>query len=107
MLHRNNKSHTMNPIDIPSIEKEADELRTAEIHRINHLIAERAGLMTKLAVESSVAGLHVFSEMLRPMFSWNPQEHTAPHAKRVGPALERVNDAARALFSWNPQDRRS
>lgn len=106
MLHCNKTSLSMNPIDIPAIEKEAGELRSVEIHRINHLIAERAGLMTKLAVESSVAGLHVFSEMLRPMFSWNPQEHAAPHAKRVGPALERVNDAAHALFSWNPQDRR-
>ena len=95
----------MNPIDIPAIEKEAGELRTAEIHHINHLIAERASLMTKLAVESSIAGLHVFSEMLRPMFSWNPQEKPAPHAKSILPTLERVNDTARALFSWNPQDR--
>ena len=97
----------MRPIDIPAIEEQARELRAAEIHRINGLFAERAELLAKLTAESTLAGAHVFSEMLRPMFSWNPQEHTAPHAKRVGPALERVNDAARALFSWNPQDRRS
>mgnify|MGYP001043014230 FL=1 len=97
----------MNPIDIPAIEEVANELRTAEIHRINHELAERAGQLTKLAIDSSFAGLHIFSEMLRPLFSWNPQDHSAPPAKHIGPAIERANEAARALFSWNPQDRRS
>lgn len=64
----------MRPIDIPAIEQEARELRAAEIHRLNGLFAERVELLAKLAAASTVAGAHVFSEMLRPLFSWNPQD---------------------------------
>ncbi len=96
----------MRPIDIPAIEEQARNLRAAEIHRINGLFAERAELLAKLTAESTLAGAHVFSEMLRPLFSWNPQEKTEPLSRKLEPVLGRMNDAARALFSWNPQDRR-
>jgi hypothetical protein len=96
----------MRPIDIPAIEQDARELRAAEIHRINSLFAERVELLAKLAAASTVAGAHAASEMLRPLFSWNPQDHAAWSAPSIAPHLERLNDAARALFSWNPQDHR-
>jgi len=106
MLHCNRKILIMRPIDIPAIEQEARELRAAEIQRINGLFAERVELVAKLAAASTVAGAHAFSEMLRPLFSWNPQANPAPVSKSIEPVLGRINDAARALFSWNPQDRR-
>ena len=97
----------MRPIDIPATEQTTRELRAAEIHRISGLFAERVELVAKLAAASTVAGAHAASEMLRPLFSWNPQDHAASSAPSIAPHLERLNDAARALFSWNPQDRRS
>ena len=65
----------MRPIDIAAIEHEARELRAEEIHRLNGLFVERVELLAKLAATSTVAGAHMFSEMLRPLFSWNPQDH--------------------------------
>lgn len=96
----------MHPIDIPAIERQARELRAAEIRRMNGLFAERTQLFTRLAAKSAVAGVHAISEMLRPLFSWNPQESSAPLSANLAPVVGRLNDAARALFSWNPQDRR-
>ena len=96
----------MYPIDIPAIERQARELRAAEIQRINGLFAERIQLLMRLAAMSAFAGAHAISEMLRPLFSWNPQESPAPLPASLAPVACRLNDAARALFSWNPQDRR-
>ena len=39
----------MYPIDIPAIERQARELRAAEIQRMNGLFAERTRLLTRLA----------------------------------------------------------
>jgi len=97
----------MYPIDIPAIERQARELRAAEIQRINGLFAERTLLLTRLAASSILAGAHAISELLRPLFSWNPQERPASLSANFAPAASRLNDAARALFSWNPQERRS
>ena len=97
----------MHPIDIPAIERQARELRAAEIQRINGLFAERIQLLMRLAAMSAFAGAHAISEMLRPLFSWNPQESPAPLPASLAPVACRLNDAARALFSWNPQDRHS
>ncbi|MBL8421500.1 MAG: hypothetical protein JNK92_12790 [Dechloromonas sp.] len=96
----------MYPIDIPAIEYQARELRAAEIQRMNGLFSERAQLLTRLAAKSTVAGAHAISEILRPLFSWNPQAHSEPLSAGFAPAVSRLNDVARALFSWNPQDRR-
>lgn len=65
----------MLPIDIPAIEQDARELRAAEIHRMSGLFVERVELLVKLGAASTVAGAHAASEMLRPLFSWNPQDH--------------------------------
>jgi len=64
----------MLPIDIPAIEQDARELRAAEIHRMSGLFVERVELLVKLGAASTVAGAHAASEMLRPLFSWNPQD---------------------------------
>jgi len=97
----------MTPIDIPSIEQQARELRAAEIHRVHGLLAERSAQMVSLATGSALAGAHAFDAFLRPFFSWNPQASAKPLAVSIEPALDRMNDMARSLFSWNPQDRRS
>jgi hypothetical protein len=97
----------MYPIDIPAIERQARELRAAEIQRMNGLFAERTLLLTRLAASSILAGAHGISEMVRPLFSWNPQERPTSLSANFAPAVSRLNNAARALFSWNPQERRS
>ncbi len=38
------------------------------------LFVERVELLVKLGTASTVAGAHAASEMLRPLFSWNPQD---------------------------------
>jgi hypothetical protein len=60
-------------IDIPAIERQARQLRAAEIQRLSGLLAERTQLLARLAAKSASAGVHAISEMLRPLFSWNPQ----------------------------------
>lgn len=77
-----------------------------ETQQLNNIIVERAGLFAKLALESSAVGAHAFSEMLRPLFAWNPQIRQKPRSESLEPALTRLNETARSLFSWNPQDRR-
>lgn len=96
----------MYPIDIPAIERQARELRAAEIQRMNGLFAERTHLLTRLAAKTAAAGAHAISEMLRPLFSWDPQASSGLLPAGFAPAVRRINDAARTLFSWNPQDRR-
>ena len=77
----------MYPIDIPAIERQARELRAAEIQRINGLFAERTQLLARLAAKSAFAGAHAISEMLRPLFSWNPQESSAPLSASFAPVV--------------------
>lgn len=65
----------MSPIDISAIERHARELRAAEMRRLETLVAERMGLYAKLAARSARGALISAAEMLRPLFSWNPQRH--------------------------------
>ncbi len=97
----------MTPIDIPTIERQARQLRAAEMRRLNGLFAERFALLFKLATGSALAGAGALGEMLRPLFAWNPQTASAPLSGSIEPALARMNNAVRSLFSWNPQERRS
>jgi hypothetical protein len=64
----------MTRIDIPTIERQARELRAAEIRRIKGLFAERSALLLKLATDSALAGARTLSDTLRPLFAWNPQQ---------------------------------
>ena len=95
----------MAPIDISKIEIEARKMRAEEMQRINGLIGERLALYGQLMAASALTGLKAIAEVLRPLFSWNPQATTAP---LPGPGLlTRLSRAGRALFSWNPQANRS
>lgn len=97
----------MTPIDIPTIERQARELRAAEIRRLHGLFAERLALLLKLATGSALAGARALGETLRPLFAWNPQTRPVSHTPSIETAFARLNNVVRALFSWNPQERRS
>ena len=68
----------MAPIDYPSLERYARELRAQEIRRLEGVAAERMSVYLRLLGESVLHGLYLFSEMLRPLFSWTPdrRRHT-------------------------------
>lgn len=93
----------MTPIDIPTIERQARALRAREIQRLQGLFAERMSLYAVLLGTSLLSGLEWIAELLRPAFSWNPQDTSAYPRRSL---LARLNRGARALFSWNPQGRR-
>jgi hypothetical protein len=63
----------MTKIDIPSIERYARELRAQEIRRLETIAMERMGIYARLLGQSMLRGLFLFSELLRPMFSWTPE----------------------------------
>lgn len=90
----------MAPIDIPAIERQARALRAQEIQRLQGLFAERLSLYVVLLGSSLLAGFEALADVLRPAFSWNPQEVPAKPRRSM---LARLNRGARALFSWNPQ----
>ena len=62
----------MTNIDIPSIERYARELRAQEIRRLETVAMERMGIYVRLLSRSLMHGLFLFSELLRPLFSWTP-----------------------------------
>lgn len=68
----------MTPIDYPSLERYARELRAQEIRRLEVVAAERMRIYTQLLGESLLHGLYLLSELLRPLFSWSPdrRRHT-------------------------------
>lgn len=68
----------MAPIDYPSLERYARELRAQEIRRLEAVAAERMSVYMSLLGQSVVHGLYLVSEMLRPLFSWTPdrRRHT-------------------------------
>lgn len=68
----------MSPIDYRSIERHACELRAQEIGRLEAVAAERMRIYFRLLGESVLHGLYLFSELLRPFFSWVPdrRRHT-------------------------------
>jgi hypothetical protein len=62
----------MAPIDYPSIERYARELRRQELRRLEGVAAERMSIYFSLLGHSVMHGLYLFSELLRPLFSWTP-----------------------------------
>ncbi len=63
----------MNSIQITEIEESARQLRAQEIRRVERQMAAALLRQSKRAGLALRAGLHVVSEGLRPLFSWNPQ----------------------------------
>lgn len=64
----------MNPIDIPTIERHARQLRAQEIQRLQGLFGQRLALYASLLGGSLRALLKTAAQTLRPLFSWNPQD---------------------------------
>jgi len=62
----------MAPIDYPSLERYARELRAQEMKRLEAVAAERMRVHFRLLGRSVLHGLYLFSELLRPLFSWTP-----------------------------------
>lgn len=90
----------MAPLDTARIIQEAREMRALELRRMQGVVAERASVYLGLMAGSALA----LAEVVRPFFSWNPQD---PAARRRGPSLvARANHLLRACFSWNPQAHR-
>lgn len=95
----------MEPIDIAAIERHARQLRAQEIQRLEGLFVERAKVYGLLLGNSVLSLLETVGEVIRPLFSWNPQERTR---RPAGSAfLARINDGVRTLFSWNPRKHHS
>lgn len=62
----------MAPIDYPSLERYARELRAQEMRRLEAVAAERMGVYARLLGETALHALSLVSELLRPLFSWTP-----------------------------------
>ena len=99
----------MTPINIPAIEQQARKLRAEEMQRVQGLVSARLRSHARLLGATALSGLVAVSEILRPLFSWNPQERASgAEAGSQSPALlTRLSRLARGLFAWNPQARRS
>ena len=65
----------MAPIDYPSLESYARELRAQEMRRLEAVAAERMRVYFSLLGQTVMHGLYLVSELLRPLFSWVPQRH--------------------------------
>lgn len=63
----------MAPIDYPSYERRARELREQEMRRLEAVAAERMKVYFALFGETAAHALYALSEMLRPLFSWTPE----------------------------------
>jgi hypothetical protein len=63
----------MAPINIPAIEQKARQLRAEEMQRIEGIFSERIGLYGKLLAGTVLTGAIALTELVRPLFSWNPR----------------------------------
>jgi hypothetical protein len=64
--------------DIPDLEHRALELHSKEIWRLEDAAAHQMAMYTRLAGAGMLHGLYLFSEMIRPLFSWVPNEPRRP-----------------------------
>jgi len=69
----------MSPINIALIEQEARKMRAEELQRIQGLISARLHIYGQLMAATALSGLAAIGDILRPLFSWNPQ---AGHSNR-------------------------
>ena len=63
--------------DYVDLYEKAYEMRTHEIQRINSELLHELGIALKWLGGKLLSVLHGISELLRPLFSWNPQP---PHS---------------------------
>ena len=72
MLQRINQGNTMNK-DYVDLSEQAYELRTHEIQRFNNRFVHDLWIALKWLSSKLLRVLNGLSELLRPLFSWNPQ----------------------------------
>jgi hypothetical protein len=63
----------MLPLDITAIDQHARRLRAADMQRNPDRMSAQMRLSGQLMAASLLMGLIALSEILRPLFSWNPQ----------------------------------
>jgi hypothetical protein len=63
----------MLPLDITAIDQHARRLRAADMQRTPEIMSLQMNLYARLMAASLLSGLTALSELLRPLFSWNPQ----------------------------------
>jgi hypothetical protein len=63
----------MLPLDITAIDQHARHLRAADMQRNPERMSAQMRLYGRLMAASLLSGLIVLSEVVRPLFSWNPQ----------------------------------
>lgn len=60
--------------DIPNLEHQAQELHSKEIWRLEDLAVHQIGTYAHIVGAGMLHGLYLFSELIRPLFSWVPDE---------------------------------
>lgn len=93
---------TMERIDIIEIERRARALRAAEMQRLTGLFGERIRVYVALVLASVWIALMGVARLIRPLFSWNPQDRRGVRAQ-LRNWTSRANSAMRGLFAWNPR----
>lgn len=63
----------MDSRDLELIERRAHQLRAEEMQRIHAAMSARTCKYCQWIASALLAGLAAISEILRPLFSWNPQ----------------------------------
>lgn len=63
----------MSSVDITAIERQARQLRSQEMQRIQGVISARLHLYGQLLVATAQSGLATIGSGLRHLLSWNPQ----------------------------------
>jgi hypothetical protein len=93
------KELIMSHIDIVAIERHARQLRAAEIRRIEGLFAEHLRVLARASAAGVVVGALAAMEVLRSLFSRNPQALPPQTAGQQVPAKRTTH----SVFTWNPE----
>ena len=64
----------MIPLNIPALEQEAHRLHAVEIQHEENAAASPLNLYAHWMGAATLSSLVYFTECLRPLFSWNPDE---------------------------------
>lgn len=92
----------MEAIDIVAIERRARALRAREMQRLSGIFADRMGAYGRLVRQSFIDAGLAAANLIRPLFSWNPQARR-PSAFSSPSLATRANRLLRGLFAWNPR----
>lgn len=65
----------MLPLNLTALDKEARELRTAELQRLQGIFFAKVSTYGHRLAAAAQSGLTALGNGLRHLFSWNPQAH--------------------------------